>query len=357
MEALRRSGSHEDIEELNQLQFEKQRILSGRNNFSYDADFTSSTLFPKASFDSKNPIVKFDKPYSFDEILNSLKNKFNSRKLSTEDLKARSWLRKYPEVGEETVEDTDRYISAKKARDLLSSKGFDLPVEGAVLASSPEYGGLYLGSIKNNFLRQLKLRQFGTLAREYGIPETEVQEYRNWLLNQPLKEAHLYYSDEPTGIAGYFTPDEMSFINLNNPKNNNMSQILSTFDHELGQHGTEAGLLKGSLKKAWQKLFDSLGFDSKLQQYRNSNKLYEFRATVGELQGHYGPRGMQKTLNSKSDEEIIEDMASLNNYGRDYKKMYYNLPPEKRKLFAQQLRKAIQFLPGVLPAALIPKNK
>lgn len=290
------------------------------------------------------PVV-FNEPYKLSEALENLPKRYFAERHNANGVEKI--------VLPEDAKNTTRYTGLRRMYDKAVAAGFKDPeIQGIVNdQNAPNYSGVLLGRVDlgkmNNPITKLINKQIGDFNLNYPdtpISTNIVKEEFEQAINK-AKNPWIYYSDEPTGTAGYYNPrSDANFINL---RNNSPEEIMSTGVHEGISHTTD-NAMPFFVRDKYNDLLKSIDINS---FKNNSSKLwYELRATLNEMKYQLSPKGnydeLKQKLSEMSAEEFTDKLGSINDYGKDYVRGIFNsdiIPAVNR------FKHGILTLPATLP--------
>lgn len=306
----------------------------------------------------------------------------------------RSSSMKRPRINKKRHEPSSEQLSDQK-RTFLTEMG----IQGFEFKRSRGYPDLYRVT-KKEFLRPE--------SSDIIVPKdgSSVDTYLNWMdqkfnISTPreaIASPSTMFSEFGDWVAGTYTPaTKTARINTAYPSN-----IKSTFIHELGSHGTDGQVANRVIKDypftlrfpgvinflrtgngkfkigptVWniysniasikpglvttiknrlanKNFWPTHGTNSTL----GSSMWYEARATLNEARARLfmseyfpGSKGrVEQTVDRMSDQDILDTIYAVNEYGKDYYRAYRLLSPKQQKQWMEKVRHALKYLPSATP--------
>ena len=321
--------------------------------YSYSKEIRSNEFPQYKNMSTKDiedgrPMV-FNEPYKLSEALENLPKRYFAERHNANGVEKI--------VLPEDAKGTTRYTGLKRMYDKAVAAGFKDPeIQGIVNdQNAPDFSGVLLGQVDlgkmNNPIAKLINKQIGDFNLNY--PDTPIktgliQDEFERAINK-AKNPWIYYSDEPTGTAGYYNPrSDANFINL---RNNSPEEIMSTAVHEGISHPTD-NTMPYNVIEEYNKLLRSININS--FKHSASKNWQELRATLNEMKYQLSPKGNYDELKQKvsgmSAEECTDRLFDINDYGKDYVRGIYNsdiIPGQRPPI--SRFKKAILTLPATLP--------
>ena len=321
--------------------------------YSYSEEIRSNEFPQYKNMSTKDiedgrPMV-FNEPYKLSEALENLPKRYFAERHNANGIEK--------VVLPENAKGTSRYLGLRRMYDKAVAAGFKDPeIQGIVNdQNAPDFSGVLLGQVDlgkmNNPITKLINKQIGDFNLNY--PDTPIktgliQDEFERAINK-AKNPWIYYSDEPTGTAGYYNPrSDANFINL---RNNSPEEIMSTAVHEGISHPTD-NTMPYNVIEEYNKLLRSIDINS--FKHSASKNWGELRATLNEMKYQLSPKGnydeLKEKLSGMSAEDFTDRLFDINDYGKDYVRGIYmsDLVPGQRPPVSR-FKKAILTLPATLP--------
>ena len=321
--------------------------------YSYSEEIRSNEFPQYKNMSTKDiedgrPMV-FNEPYKLSEALENLPKRYFAERHNANGIEK--------VVLPENAKGTSRYLGLRRMYDKAVAAGFKDPeIQGIVNdQNAPDFSGVLLGQVDlgkmNNPIAKLINKQIGDFNLNY--PDTPIktgliQDEFERAINK-AKNPWIYYSDEPTGTAGYYNPrSDANFINL---RNNSPEEIMSTAVHEGISHPTD-NTMPYNVIEEYNKLLRSIDINS--FKHSASKNWGELRATLNEMKYQLSPKGnydeLKEKLSGMSAEDFTDRLFDINDYGKDYVRGIYNsdiIPGQRPPI--SRFKKAILTLPATLP--------